>query len=124
MSDRFLFDMAELNTLAVDLAEAGPRVLVEASKVVRKTAFDIAATAQTFVPVDTGATRSSIGVDTDQAGLGATIGPTTHYAPYLEFGTSRMAPRAFMGPALDKHTPEFLEAMAVLAALVTLGPGI
>jgi HK97 gp10 family phage protein len=55
--------------------------------------------AKDVVPVDTGATKSSIFVD--RKGLSATVGPTTEYAPFLEFGTVHMSARAFMTPSLE-----------------------
>lgn len=111
-------DTSGLDRLVADLAHAGITVPAEASVAVRKTAHDIIATAQQLVPVDTGATRASIGADFGPAGLSAVIGPTTEYAPHLEYGTSRMAPRAFMGPALDVHTPAFVEAVRHLGGRI------
>lgn len=104
-------DVSELNRLAVDLDEwAGPATRVQVARALDKTSVDITTTAQTFVPVDTGATKSSIGWErVDQ--LAREIGPTTEYAPYLEMGTSVMAPYAFMGPALDRHAPDLVDAI-------------
>jgi len=59
--------------------------------------------------VDTGALRNSIG--TNVTGLSAEIGPTVNYAPYQEYGTSRMAAHPYMGPAADEVTPGFVSAM-------------
>ena len=83
--------------------------MLRAQKVIVKTAHDIEGTAKQFAVVDTGAMRDSIGVDVYP--LTAVIGPTVSYAPYVEYGTSRMAPYAFMGPALDRHNPAFYAAM-------------
>lgn len=102
-------DFSEVNHLAADLAKAGPKAVLQAQRVIAKTAHDIEATAKQMAPVDTGAMRNSIGVDTGV--LQATIGPTVSYAPYVEFGTSRQAPAAFMGPALDRNNPDFYAAM-------------
>ena len=60
MSDDFTLEMNELNRLAVDLGRASITAPLKASAAIRKTAFDIEATAKTFVPVDTGATKNSI----------------------------------------------------------------
>jgi HK97 gp10 family phage protein len=38
------------------------------------------------------------------------------YAGYVEFGTYKMAPRAFMRPAADVNEPKFYAAMDALAA--------
>lgn len=60
--------------------------------------------------VDTGRLRASIthrleggGRDTRTKGY---VGTNVEYAPYLEFGTSRMAARPFLTPALEKHREE------------------
>lgn len=103
-----------LNELLVDLATAGPEAAGKVEVAMSKTGSDIEATAKRLVPVDTGATRASIHTDTTRAGSTITVevGPTTHYAPHLEYGTSRMPPHAFMGPALDRHAPDLEKAVA------------
>ena len=58
------------------------------SPVVYKTAHDVEAGAKQRVPVDTGATKSSIQVFPEDE-LTAYVGPTTSYAPFIEFGTGR-----------------------------------
>ena len=108
--------LEQLNKLAYDFRQAGLTAIPRARQLVRKTAFDISATAKTFVPVDTSATRESIDADFEDGDLTAIIGPTTLYAWWLEFGTSRMAPHAFMGPSLDIHSPEFAAGAAELGA--------
>ena len=116
-------DWSEVRALAADLSKAGPATARKAQQVVAKAAADVqrtgAATAQQlFKPppegASTGATANSIGVDIEDGGLAASIGPTTSYAPYLEFGTRRMSPRPFMGPALDAVEPSFTAAMGQL----------
>lgn len=104
-------DEREVEKLAADIAVQSMAATKLATVVVAKTAMDVAATAQRLVPVDTSATKNSIGVDTMPGGLAAEVGPTTHYAYWLEHGTTKMAPHAFMGPALDRHTPDFVQAM-------------
>lgn len=112
-----MFDFSEMYRLEADLTRAGLFAADRAATVQVKTALDVVATAQQLVPVDTGATKNSIGWDrADEPDiLAVEIGPTTEYAPHLEFGTSRMAPHAFMGPALDRHTPGYMAAMAEIA---------
>ena len=117
-------DWSEVRALAADLSKAGPATARKAQQVVAKAAADVqrtgAATAQQlFKPppegASTGATANSIGVDLEDGGLAASIGPTTSYAPYLEFGTRRMpSPRPFMGPALAAVEPSFTAAMGQL----------
>jgi hypothetical protein len=50
--------------------------------------------------VDTGKLRNSIRAEREKA-LRWSVSTDTEYGPHLEFGTSRMAPRPFMGPGLD-----------------------
>ena len=61
--------------------------------------------------VDTGDTRGSIFVDPGTPSFSQRIGPTTEYAPFIEFGTSRMSARPFMIPALEKEAPRFQDAL-------------
>jgi len=61
--------------------------------------------------VDTGDTRSSIFVSPGTPSFTQQIGPTTEYAPFIEFGTRYMSARPFMIPALEKEAPRFEEAL-------------
>lgn len=109
---------SDLNRLEIDLLEGGLKVAAQAAKVVKKNGMDVVRDAQAFCPVDTGALKGSIGMDPDLDGLGYVAGPTMDYAPYVEYGTSRKGPAAFMGPAFDRNLP------AVIAALDILGGNI
>lgn len=113
----FSIDASELNRLAASFQTASGQIGTEAASAVRVTALSVERDAKVFAPVDTGFLRNSIGHDfhdTDSA-YEAEIGPTAEYAYFQEFGTSRMAPRAFLGPALDRNTPLFVEAMTQAA---------
>ncbi len=104
----------ELNTIEVQLRTKKNRIGAEGSKVVRRSAKRVERLGKQFAPVDTGHLKSSIGVDilgSGRAGaMEAVIGPTASYGRYVEQGTSRMAPHAYMGPALDIVGPEFAAA--------------
>ena len=63
------------------------------------------------VPVDTGATKNSIRVDTPRP-FQRRIGPTTDYAPHLEFGTNRMPARPYIVPAAEAERPRFRAAIS------------
>ncbi len=67
--------------------------------------------------VDTGATRSSIFVDPGTPSFEQKIGPTTEYAPFIEFGTRYMAARPFMVPTLEKERTPFMEALVEVLKL-------
>lgn len=119
-------DASELRKLSADLGngvrETGPRAQV----VVRKSAVDGVRIAKNKVPVDTGNLKSTIS-HSDLRGVGqsgniaAEFGPTADYGPYVELGTSRMAPQPFMGPAADAIAGPFEQAMAQLGTEVLGG---
>lgn len=98
-----------ITELAADLRKAGPEVEEKAKVVVQKSGHDVVARAQLICPVDTGALKNSIGVDFDGDGLGWEAGPTMNYAAYVEYGTSKMAPRAYMNPAFDYAVADAIE---------------
>lgn len=105
----------DLRRLRADLGRAGAEAERRAGVVVRKVAFDIVRDAkaiahQKFSSQATGATANSINAKVSN--LEAEIGPTTYYAWFVENGTSRMAPKPFMGPAADRHEDPFAQAMA------------
>ena len=65
--------------------------------------------AKSIVPVKTGTLQRSI---IWQGGEGEySVGSRVHYAPYVEYGTSRMAPRPFLSPALLWNLPMLKEAL-------------
>lgn len=115
------FDGSELNRLSADLTKAAGKVGPLVQVVIRKAAIDIEATAKAFVPVDTGNLKNSIGHSdlrtVGQSGvMEVEIGPTANYGAFVEFGTSRQGPAAFMGPAFDRHSGPFGDALEQLAA--------
>ena len=55
----------------------------------------------------TGATRRSIHGEKIQGGFGYEAGPTTHYSPYLEFGTRFMEAQPFVKPSFDEQKGKF-----------------
>ena len=61
--------------------------------------------------VDTGATRNSIFVSPGTPSFSQHIGPTTEYAPFIEFGTRFMPARPYMIPALEQEKIRFMQAI-------------
>lgn len=107
------FDVSALNRLALDVGTLSTRGLQLARVALAKTAADIERDAKAFVPVDTGNLRASISRTVE--GLTAEIGPTASYGAYVEYGTSRQGPAAFMGPAFDRHAYKLERALAQIA---------
>jgi HK97 gp10 family phage protein len=110
------FDVSELRKLSADLGEADGKTTALASKVVAKVALDIEAAAKVAAPVDTGFLKNSI--STTVEGLSAEVGPTASYSMYVEYGTSRMRPQPFMGPAFDANVGKFEQAMEQIGGKV------
>lgn len=110
------FQFAELNRLAYDLSAAPDEVKEGVPDVMRDVVEKVEASAKTFAPVDTGALRESISseVSEESGTVVGEIGPTVRYAMFVEWGTSKDAPQAFMGPALDRHSHELDEALGEL----------
>lgn len=108
-------DMSQVNAFAADLGKIGTKAQVLASAAIRKTAHDIEAEAKVFAPVDTGNLKNSISTSVSLGGLSAEIGPTAEYGIYVELGTSRMAPAAYMGPAFDRKAPDLETALSHIA---------
>lgn len=108
------FDYSEIRSLELALKSATPKALKMAEMAVKKTGLDVVAKAQDLVPVDTGFLKSSIGVDFDDDGLGFEAGPTAEYGMFVEGGTSRMAPRPYMGPAFDSAVEPLIKAIEQL----------
>jgi HK97 gp10 family phage protein len=55
---------------------------------------------------DTDFLASNIVLDVDADGLGASVESRADYSSFLEFGTSKMAARPFMQPALEENKPK------------------
>ena len=53
--------------------------------------------------VDSSYLVNNIFLDVDADGLGATVESRANYSSFLEFGTSKMAARPFMQPALEAN---------------------
>lgn len=75
--------------------------------------------AKELAPYRTGTLRRSIGSEPGPGKFEVTIGTDVEYAPYLEFGTSRMSPRPYLRPAIEETLPSIGESLArALAAII------
>ncbi len=110
----------ELNTISLQLKSKQGRVGAQGARVIKGSADDVEALAKLFCPVDTGKLQESIGPpvingDGRFGEIEAVITAHKNYAYFVEFGTSRQGPAAFMGPALDRIGPDYEAAIAAIA---------
>ena len=96
MGDRVVFDEAALTELFE--SPEGP-----SGKYLKRKGLQVQRRAKQFAPVDTGRLRASITEELarDDGGLVERIGSDVSYAAFQEFGTSKMAARPYLRPALD-----------------------
>lgn len=100
--------------LMVELDAGLERVPERMDQVVRRAGLEVESTAKTLAPVDTGFLRSSISAEFPSR-YKAVVTAHAHYAGFVELGTSRMAPRPYLYPALDRIAPWFERAVAAAA---------
>ena len=109
MAKSFVVAELKFNRLPQITAALRPK----ASQIVRKTAADVEARAKSIVPVDTGNLKNSIQTEME-SDLTAVVGTNVEYAPYVEYGTYKMAARPYLGPAAEAVRPGFEAAMKAL----------
>lgn len=74
----------------------------QAGRIINTTALRVEKKAVELAPVDTGYLKQHIKADTDGR-LGAEIVSSANYSIYLEKGTRKMPPHAFMEPAVKSE---------------------
>lgn len=116
----FDVDVTGLNTIRGSLIASDRLIAAQAGRLVRETAADVTATAKVLAPVRTGNLRRSITMQVEnvKGGIEAVVGTDVEYGPFIERGTSKMAPRAFLGPALDRHGWQLAEGLARLGGSI------
>ena len=111
--------------LVAHLADAIKNIKPKTREALREAARKIVQDAKALCPVDTGSLRRSIRAEEypPQAHIyrihvvagGKIINPKTRrpvdYAAYPEYGTSRMAPRPYLRPALEQNRPLLRKAL-------------
>ncbi len=108
----------DLLKLAADLSKAAESAQYKAPLVVAKSAADLEAAMKRNIvemdAVDTGFMLGSVGTDLDLPNASAVVGPTAEYAPYVNWGTHKVAPRPFADNAADEVFPSFVSAIEAL----------
>ena len=110
--DFFMLDMhveVKIDTTGLDV-NLTPKI----QDIVMLAALNVEKRSKVLVPYDTGATQSSIKVRPGVPSLEQRVGPTTDYAPALEYGTHKMAARPYMIPSLEAESPRFKNALIQL----------
>ncbi|GBC68389.1 hypothetical protein HRbin01_00070 [archaeon HR01] len=82
------------------LEKVGGEVLGQVSKLMNSMAGRCEAAARELCPVRTGRLRASIKASREGPLL-YVVEASAPYAGYVEFGTSKMPPKPFMGPAIS-----------------------
>lgn len=92
--------------------------LDDVKRVVRKHGAELQKTMQAKADFThgyaTGTTKRSIGLEIEGGGFVASVGPTTEYSEYLEYGTRFMESQPFIGPALEAQKDKFIAALKEL----------
>lgn len=109
-----VWEMGELVAVGADLGRAGAKTTREAESVVQESTQKLEKRAETYAPARTGALRGSI--ESRVSGLTGTVSANIRYAEFQEWGTSKMAPQPYAGPALEAVAPEFVAEMEKLGA--------
>jgi HK97 gp10 family phage protein len=121
VSSTFVIDSLELEAFVEAIEHQAATISLEARGVAHRYAGLVARQARRIVPVRTGRLRESIHVTPEtEAGFAgvaqAGVVADAPYAGFVEFGTSRMSPRPFLGPALAMYRREYVAELGRVAA--------
>lgn len=98
--------MNEFARFAKELAKAAAGIDEKGNRAAEKVGRGALTSAQANAPVDSGELRRTMRMR--RRGPVAVVESDTYYSAFQEFGTSRMAPNPFMGPAVDEWAPRLL----------------
>jgi HK97 gp10 family phage protein len=98
---------AEYARYARDLARAATGIDVKGEAAAEKVGKGALASARANVPVLSGALKNSLYLT--QSGARAVVGTDLFYARFVEYGTTRMAPDPFIGPAFVEWAPKLVQ---------------
>lgn len=98
---------AEFARFARDLTAAATGIDLRANAAAERVGRGALETARANAPVDTGELRRGLRFRRD--GSRAVVESSTFYSAFQEFGTSRMAPDPFIGPAAQLWGPRLFD---------------
>ena len=99
------------DTLSRALKKKCQNIRPAMQRVVRKHGAALQQKEMRTVPVDTGTLKRSIMLDISYNGMTATVEPTAHYAPYVEYGTRFMNAQPFVRPSYNAQLTLFKQDM-------------
>ena len=106
-------DASELRALVAELRQRAAAIPAKVDATTRAYGLQAAAIVQSNAPVDTGAHRAGIGMDI--LGLAhVEVGASSEYAPYLEYGTYKMAARPHVIPGVESVVPAWVAAIEAI----------
>ncbi len=94
-----------------DFAKIAGELRPKVTKAVRATALEISAEAKQRAPVLTGNLRRSI-YTRHRSETASRVGVGAEYGPHVEYGTTRMAPRPYLTPAVEAARHRFAQRVA------------
>lgn len=107
---------SDVNKIIAKLSNVGPGVEALVKRQVDMSASAIEATAKALAPVKTGNLRTGIKKRPVDGGMAAEVYNNVEYAPYVEFGTHKMAAQPHMFPALEAERARFRAGVQAAAA--------
>lgn len=111
-------DSSDIRALSQSLGDGATRLESQARALVRGMTIELASRISGAAPVDTGFLRSSVDYTMSNDRLTGIVGPTAHYAIYLENGTRFMSERPFVNPSADQTEERFYAGMEQIAARI------
>ena len=116
MADEFLkMDMEVKVELNADWSKFGDKLQNVIEIAARHIELDAKDRLRNWPAHDTGMTIGTTqSRKQDTEGLVWRVGPTTEYAPFIEFGTWKMRARPFMVPSAEKESPRVEKAITEL----------
>lgn len=107
----------QLNAIAAEFDQAAYSTIPRAVALLQIEGDELGRIARDLCPRgETGELADSIWATVDPVRLSVEVGPWAFYGHFVEFGTSKMAPKPYMGPAADQREQAFLDAVAAMGA--------
>lgn len=106
--------MSDFSRFASDLRRVASNLEPMRDRRVQRVAKGAADTARSVAPVLTGALKRDIRVVRRDDGSVA-VETDEFYARFQEYGTTKMAPNPFIGPAVDKWGPRLVDELGGMA---------